>query len=380
MILVNDDKTIFEDVGSVAGFDYLKNGDYPIAESAKPRSLYEKCKRSGQSQLVRCVLDSSTTRLVNVSSGTSDGCGDKRAKRRRRNVHAFHKQTLFYCNGRCRHGERHNVLNTWRCLLCISRKKSKKLGIKNRKKRRNVINNNVMCVLNRSFIIKDCSLIDYRTKVASKPGRSLNEEPKDRSATIGTPRKSKKKRRVGTVENPFSTELSIFRSIQNLIQHFSNLLDEKKTALPKRDGPVLTRGALSPPDNLKAMAKAEGESCDGMKLASLPMARASSKSPQSDEGIEPDPEQKRGFVARCWSLDSAVPSDDDCCQNSHKVRVTRCCSSDSAVLSDDDQSKGKGIESFKRVLDTDVFRDKEELLFLNLCFFVFQTDFLLLCI
>ncbi|XP_031785447.1 uncharacterized protein LOC116417260 isoform X2 [Nasonia vitripennis] len=72
------------------------------------------------------------------------------------------------------------------------------------------------------------------------------------------------------------------------------------------------------------------------------------KSPLSDEGIEPDAEgRKRGSVSRCWSIDSAVTSEEDFGQSirRQKLRVTRCCSSDSAVLSDDDQNKGDSVES-----------------------------------
>lgn len=75
------------------------------------------------------------------------------------------------------------------------------------------------------------------------------------------------------------------------------------------------------------------------------VARSSgNKSPLSDEGIEPDAEgRKRGSVSRCWSIDSAITSEEDfgLSIRRQKLRVTRCCSSDSAVLSDDDQNKGE---------------------------------------
>ncbi|XP_066595893.1 uncharacterized protein [Prorops nasuta] len=99
---------------------------------------------------------------------------------------------------------------------------------------------------------------------------------------------------------------------------------------------------------------------DTIKVPTVPplvvrTATTLGKSPQNDEGIETDQDHRRrkGTVLRCWSLDSAVPSDDDITtsttttismyqqqQRRHKLRVTRCCSSDSAVLSDEDQLKG----------------------------------------
>lgn len=84
------------------------------------------------------------------------------------------------------------------------------------------------------------------------------------------------------------------------------------------------------------------ERYDEFDTINMPLARSASKSPLSDEGIEPDTERRRASVARCWSLDSPVPSDEDVSQlRRHKPRVTRCCSSDSAVLSDEDQNKGE---------------------------------------
>lgn len=98
---------------------------------------------------------------------------------------------------------------------------------------------------------------------------------------------------------------------------------------------------------------------------------SANKSPISDEGIETDSDRSktcsssscsssagssacgRGSVSRCWSIDSAVTSEEDYnvvgiragdknyeSARRQKLRVTRCCSSDSAVLSDDDQNKG----------------------------------------
>ena len=88
------------------------------------------------------------------------------------------------------------------------------------------------------------------------------------------------------------------------------------------------------------------EKYDEFDTIVMPLARSLSKSPLSDEGIEPDSERKRAMVGRCWSLDSAIPSDEDISQGvrqqkNNKLQVSRCCSSDSAVLSDDDQVKGK---------------------------------------
>ncbi|KAI4489951.1 hypothetical protein M0804_004133 [Polistes exclamans] len=94
------------------------------------------------------------------------------------------------------------------------------------------------------------------------------------------------------------------------------------------------------------------ERYDKFDTIRMPVVRVLSKSPPNDEGIEPDTERRRGSVARCWSLDSTLPSDDDTSnsvyqQNRHKLRVTRCYSSDSAVLSDEDQ--GKGWDCFNMV-------------------------------
>lgn len=79
------------------------------------------------------------------------------------------------------------------------------------------------------------------------------------------------------------------------------------------------------------------------RLATLDLggvSRATSRSPVSDEGIEPDAD-RRLIIARCWSVDSAVPGDEDFSSGMrNKSRVTRCCSSDSAVISDEEQNKG----------------------------------------
>ena len=88
------------------------------------------------------------------------------------------------------------------------------------------------------------------------------------------------------------------------------------------------------------------EKYDEFDTIKMPTVRLLSKSPLSDEGIETDSERKRSMMGRCWSLDSAVPSDEDISQGvqqkmQNKLQVTRCCSSDSAVLSDDDQVKGR---------------------------------------
>ena len=89
-------------------------------------------------------------------------------------------------------------------------------------------------------------------------------------------------------------------------------------------------------------AEAQEERYDEFDAQLVLVARSASKSPLSDEGIEPDGERKRGSVSRCWSVDSAVTSEEDFqTGRRQKLRVTRCCSSDSAVLSDDDQNKGE---------------------------------------
>lgn len=85
------------------------------------------------------------------------------------------------------------------------------------------------------------------------------------------------------------------------------------------------------------------ERYDKFDTIATPTSRSLSKSPQSDEGIEYDPDRGGGSVGRCWSVDSAVPSDDDNSTSTnrrHKLSVTRCYSSDSAVVSDDDPIKG----------------------------------------
>lgn len=91
----------------------------------------------------------------------------------------------------------------------------------------------------------------------------------------------------------------------------------------------------------------------------MPARSTANKSPLSDEGIEPDTEgRKRGSVSRCWSIDSAVTSEEDYGHTlrRQKVKVTRCCSSDSAVLSDDDQNKGEFFFLEIITLDTHRFR------------------------
>ncbi|XP_048507551.1 uncharacterized protein LOC105685433 isoform X2 [Athalia rosae] len=298
------------------------------------------------------------------------------------------EERLSSFNGRHRHRKGHEHRS--RCLLCVSIKKGYKKGLKNRKKRSKVLNNNVMCVFNRTFIIKECSVIDYQAKVSRPVSKStVDQIPQKGEFTSGNKnsplKNSQKKRRVGTVENPFSTELSIFRSIQNLIHHFSNILEVKKSQL--RNGPLETVDKLdhkslasssnhSPSNNAKQHSKmnenrtnddtlVEGnKNYDHLKLTRFPIVRTNNKSPQSDEGIEPDPDQKRGFVARCWSLDSAIPSDDDNYQNiqppnGQKVRVSRCCSSDSAVLSDDDQSKAWGSSNVNEAAECEA-GDKDD--------------------
>lgn len=83
------------------------------------------------------------------------------------------------------------------------------------------------------------------------------------------------------------------------------------------------------------------ERCDRLP----PMTRSPSKSPHSDEGIEPDSERKQRCGPRRWSLDSSLHNDDDTVGVPHvrrKSMITRCCSSDSAVVSDEDQARGKG--------------------------------------
>ncbi|XP_034938877.1 inositol-trisphosphate 3-kinase B [Chelonus insularis] len=87
------------------------------------------------------------------------------------------------------------------------------------------------------------------------------------------------------------------------------------------------------------------ERYDEFNAIMMPVSRTLNKSPQSDEGIEPDNESVKA-INRSWSLDSSANGDDEGVRSGlwqrrrSRFKVTRCCSSDSAVISDDDQTKG----------------------------------------
>lgn len=122
-------------------------------------------------------------------------------------------------------------------------------------------------------------------------------------------------------------------------------MKSKTTSKPKSDSSDLDPSEIN-------------ESYDEFNAIMLPISRTMSKSPSSDEGIEPDSDLKSLHqVPGPWSLDSSLSNaDDDCCRRDSnnstsslgqrrksRAKVTRCCSSDSAVISDDDQNKGKYI-------------------------------------
>lgn len=322
------------------------------------------------------VLDDNPTRLVSALRGNDNING--RGGRRGRVERSLSGFQLFSWNGRRRSNRKRHAYQLQRshCGLCVPRNKSRNKGLKNwnRACGRWALSENAMRLLSRTFVNNECSLINYKSNRLSQ--RSLtgqlniadlikrvnnndnnNNDEKKLSPSFYVVKKksaSKKQRRIGIVENPFLTELSIFRSVRNLIKNFSSLLEEKKGRL-EGDGTTKTGeinsmifSSLNKTTEMIANPDiAEGENNrEKDDIFKLPMARITNKSLNSDEGIEPDPEQKRDSVARCWSLDSAIPSDDDSSQNplpskDERVRVTRCCSSDSAVLSDDDQNKGK---------------------------------------
>lgn len=155
-----------------------------------------------------------------------------------------------------------------------------------------------------------------------------------------------RKRRVGIVENRYVIEgdgggsSAVCELVRDLERLFGERENNNVVAMrSKKQQGVEEEGAVDPIE--------ANETYDEFDTIRMPVVRSLSKSPQSDEGIEADPERRRGSVARCWSLDSAAASDEDASLTTHqfkrhKLRVTRCCSSDSAVLSDEDQIKGEG--------------------------------------
>lgn len=94
----------------------------------------------------------------------------------------------------------------------------------------------------------------------------------------------------------------------------------------------------------------ENEIYDQFNAIMVPVSRTLSKSPQSDEGIEPDSDSRKTSVTRCWSLDSSSTNGDDDVSKANqwqkrrsRLKVSRCYSADSAVVSDDDHNKGEYI-------------------------------------
>ncbi|CAD6222613.1 GSCOCG00001053001-RA-CDS [Cotesia congregata] len=136
--------------------------------------------------------------------------------------------------------------------------------------------------------------------------------------------------------------LKVLINIHRFIFNFNENMKSKTTSKPKGDSSDLDPSEIN-------------ESYDEFNAIMLPISRTMSKSPSSDEGIEPDSDLKSLHqVPGPWSLDSSLSNaDDDCCRRDSnnstsslgqrrksRAKVTRCCSSDSAVISDDDQNKG----------------------------------------
>ncbi|XP_015596499.1 uncharacterized protein LOC107268326 isoform X2 [Cephus cinctus] len=172
------------------------------------------------------------------------------------------------------------------------------------------------------------------------------------SSTLLLPSETKlfRKRRVGIVENQYENEqCPIFSPIRDLIHRFTELLSERNTWHEHE----ASNGFKMKSKNLVNRDRMLDDTCDlaeakeqvEFNVAKMAVARSYSKSSQSDEGIEPDTIPRNNSFRRCWSLDSAAPSEEDILRNAdqqmeHKLQVSRCCSSDSAVLSDEDHNKG----------------------------------------
>ncbi|XP_076669792.1 uncharacterized protein LOC143369570 isoform X2 [Andrena cerasifolii] len=174
--------------------------------------------------------------------------------------------------------------------------------------------------------------------VAEEPSRKQNADGPPSSV------QSSRKRRVGIVENQYVAESDGgSSSVCELVRGLERLFGDRE------NGNVVAAMRSKKQQSAEEEAAVDpieaNETYDEFDTVRMPVVRSLSKSPQSDEGIETDPERRRGPVARCWSLDSAAASDEDASLTTHqlkrhKLRVTRCCSSDSAVLSDEDQIKG----------------------------------------
>ncbi|XP_053982740.1 uncharacterized protein LOC128878506 [Hylaeus volcanicus] len=193
-----------------------------------------------------------------------------------------------------------------------------------------------------------------RRRLTVKRSEATAVEVSSRKQNIDEPSSSSgaqnsRKRRVGIVENQYIAECDGGSSVCELVRGLERLFGDKDA------GGVAMRSKKQQNHEEEVVVDPieANETYDEFDTVRMPVVRSLSKSPQSDEGIEADPERRRGSVARCWSLDSAAASDEDASLTTtttttttthqlkrHKLRVTRCCSSDSAVLSDEDQIKG----------------------------------------
>ncbi|KAG7198698.1 hypothetical protein KM043_001693 [Ampulex compressa] len=232
-----------------------------------------------------------------------------------------------------------------------------------------------------SAVVKSYALEHLQHRPSRRPSRD------DRGgAPFGAVPRATRKRRVGIVENHYCAKPEESRSggagtvgsnggggggggggarglagggtLCEIVRGLERLLGEesarRRPAAKVAHANGLTMRSKSPTREQELLRTSEegldpseaNERYDEFDTIKMPVVRSLSKSPQSDEGIEPDTaDRRRASVARCWSLDSAAASDDDVSlpaqhQKRHKLRVTRCYSSDSAVLSDEDQAKG----------------------------------------
>ncbi|XP_076393506.1 uncharacterized protein LOC143265416 isoform X2 [Megachile rotundata] len=169
----------------------------------------------------------------------------------------------------------------------------------------------------------------------------VEKSGKQNCGSLSSSTRISRKRRVGIVENQYIAESDGGSSVCELVRGFERLFGETNAG----NGVTMKSKKQQNAEEDIVDPIEENETYDEFDTVRMPVVRSLSKSPQSDEGIETDPERRRGSMARCWSLDSAAASDEDTSltthqQKRHKLRVTRCCSSDSAVLSDEDQIKG----------------------------------------
>ncbi|XP_076635132.1 inositol 1,4,5-triphosphate kinase 2 isoform X2 [Colletes latitarsis] len=180
-----------------------------------------------------------------------------------------------------------------------------------------------------------------KTTAVAESSRTQNVDGPSSSAQIS------RKRRVGIVENQYIAESDGGSSVCELVRGLERLFGERNAGNESGGSAMRSKKQQNAEEETVVDPIEANETYDEFDTIGMPVVRSLSKSPQSDEGIEVDPERRRGSVARCWSLDSAAASDEDASLmitthqlKRHKLRVTRCCSSDSAVLSDEDQIKG----------------------------------------